>query len=132
MPLTQVTTETTTLETAETKAGTRAEGAVDARDAALRVLITSLHFEKNYVQSVAVTSTAEEARKVIESAHMSVKKPGARTKNDFEVKQGALSGSVVLIAKAAATRASNEWDMSIDSGKTYTSLPPGGCRPTPR
>ncbi len=124
VPIPQLTTEITTVEVAETKAGTRAEGAVDARDAAVRVLVTSLHFEKNYVQSVADTRTPEEARKVIESAHMSVKKAGSRTKNDFEVKQGALSGSVVLIAKAVAARSSNEWDMSSVGGKTYTSLPP--------
>ncbi len=124
VPLATVATEIATLETAETKAGTRAEGAVAARDSALEALITTLHFLKQYVQKQADALQPADAKALIESAHMSVKKAGSRTKNDFEVKQGALSGSVVLVAKAAARRASSEWQMSTDGGKTWTNLPP--------
>jgi hypothetical protein len=87
---------------------------------------------KAYVQSVADTKIPEEAHTLIESAHMSVKKPGSRTKNDFEVKQGSVSGSAVLLAKAAGTRASNEWEMSPDAGKTTTRLPSTLQRIPPR
>ena len=42
----------------------------------------------------------------------------------FAAKPGAVSGTVVLAARAAAVRASYEWGWSGDGGKTWTAVPP--------
>ena len=51
-----------------------------------------------------------------------VRKAMSRTKQDLAVKQGAVSGSVTINAKAAAQRASYDWQWSLDL-KLWTDVP---------
>jgi hypothetical protein len=74
------------------------------------------------VQSVADTSP-DQAATIIASAAMASKKAPARNKVAFTAKPGATSGTVQLVVKAAARRASYEWAWSADGGKTWTLAP---------
>ena len=67
----------------------------------------------------ANVSTAES---IIQSAGMNVKKVTLHTKGDIAAQHGTVSGSAHLIAKAAASRASYEWQYSTDQ-KTFTNAP---------
>jgi len=107
---------------AATAAQTRAKGTVPARNAARVVFISALHALKALVQQVA-DATPEQAETIITSAALAVKKTAIRQKQTSAVKYGATSGSVELIAKAAAPRASYEWQFSIDGGKTWVQVP---------
>jgi hypothetical protein len=51
-----------------------------------------------------------------------VAKPTLHDKPALSVKQGSVSGTVTLVAKAAATKAAYNWQYSTDQ-KTWTSLP---------
>jgi hypothetical protein len=50
-----------------------------------------------------------------------MKKTSPRQRQSFVARFGAMSGAVEVIAKAAAPRASYEWQYSIDGGKTWVS-----------
>jgi hypothetical protein len=112
-----------TLVAAEAATQTRAKGTVAARNAALTQLLSELHALKADVQQVA-DANPELAEAVITSAGMTVRKPTSRAKPPFVARQGATSGSVKLAARAAALRASYEWEWSVDGGKTWTLAPP--------
>jgi hypothetical protein len=73
------------------------------------------------VQSVA-NASPENADAIILSAGMSVRKATTRNKQDIAAKQGVVSGTVHVVAKAAAPRASYQWQTSTDQ-KTWTNLP---------
>jgi hypothetical protein len=77
---------------------------------------------KAYVQTVANTATPENAPAIIQSSGMSVRKVTQRDKAALVAKQGSVSGSVKLVAKAAARSAAYEWQYSTDQ-KTWTTLP---------
>ena len=121
-PLPTVTKSIDQLDAAEQLAATRAKGAVEARDAARANVVSNLHDLRQYVQSRADADPAN-AEKIITSAGMSVKRSPARTKSDFEAKAGPVSGSVHLVVRAPARRASYEWQWSIDGGKTWQQAP---------
>jgi hypothetical protein len=53
-----------------------------------------------------------EAKAIIESAGMSVKRPGLHDKQPLVVKAGPAAGSVVVVAMAAGDRATYEWQYS--------------------
>src|SRR5579864_6152809 len=108
--------------TAETEMKTRTKGTRETRDKAQADLVTALHGLKSYVQGVADAS-GDDAPAVIASAGMGVRKATVRNKPEFVAKPGATSGTVHLAAKAAARRASYEWEWSGDGGKTWTQLP---------
>jgi hypothetical protein len=110
-----------TLATAEVVAGTRAQGSAAARDDQLRIVLADLHQLKSYVQAVA-DQNPESAAALITSAGMSTRKAPDRNKAPLAIKQGAVSGSIVLVAKAAAHRAAYAWQWSLDQ-KTWTTLP---------
>jgi hypothetical protein len=101
------------LEAAEALVLSRVKGAVEARDEKLAVVRTDLRYEKAYVQQVADASPAA-AESIIESAGMSVKKSSGHGKPDFEVRRGTVSGSVRIVARAAGTRASYDWEYGTD------------------
>lgn len=111
------------LVTTETATKTRAAGTVAARNVARTNLLSLLHATKANVQQLA-DANPEQAEAIIASAAMSVRRTAGRTKAPFEAKLGAVSGSVLLVARAAAARASYEWEWSADGGKTWTTLPP--------
>jgi hypothetical protein len=85
-------------------------GSAAQRNAKLAAVQSDLERLRIYVQTVADAST--EARAIIASAGMSVKRPGLHDKQPLAVKQGLVSGSVVVVAKAAGDRATYEWQYS--------------------
>lgn len=108
---------------AETATQTRAKGTVPARNAALAQLLSDVQMAKAYVQQVA-DANPEQAEAIITSAGMTVRKTTTRAKPTFVARQGTTSGSVKLAARAAALRASYEWEWSGDGGKTWTPVAP--------
>jgi hypothetical protein len=98
-----------------------AKGATETRDIKLRAVKYDLEHLRAYVQQVADAdpSTAEA---VIQSAGMSVKRVGSRSKDALAAKPGKVSGSVELVARAASHRASYEWQYSTDQ-KVWNNAP---------
>jgi hypothetical protein len=112
----------TALDTAETATQTRAHGTVAVRNAARSTLLADLRALKGYVQQQA-DANPEQGTTIILSAGMAVRKATSRAKAPFAVKSGAVSGSVLLEAKAAGRRAAYDWEWSADGGKTWTAAP---------
>ena len=54
---------------------------------------------------------------------MTLRKVTSRNKPDLATKPGAVTGSVNLTAKATARANANEWQYSLDGGKTSMNLP---------
>jgi len=108
-------------EAAQAALATRAPGTVEIRDTKLRVLMDDLHTVKTYVEGIANVDAAT-APATIRAAGLQVRKPTSHTKQDLAVKQGAVSGSVTLAAKAAGHRASYDWQWSLDQ-KVWTDVP---------
>jgi len=86
-------------------------GSAAERDARFAAVQSDLEQLRSYVQRVADAS-AGEARAIVESAGMNVKRPGLHDKPWLAVKAGRASGSVVVVAKAAGDRATYEWQYS--------------------
>jgi hypothetical protein len=110
------------LEDAEVATRTRTRGTVAVRNQKRAALVGLLVRLKAYVQGVA-DEDPEHATTLIESAGMRVKKSAAPAKADFEVRPGAVSGSVRMAARAAGDRASYQWAWSPDGGRTWRSAP---------
>ena len=108
-------------EAAQAAVATRAPGAVETRDAKLRFVIDDLHTSRTYVEGIANMDPATAAA-TIRTAGFDVPKARSHTKQDFAVKQGAVSGSVILVAKAAGIRAAYNWQSSLDQ-KVWADLP---------
>jgi len=120
-PLAGITGAIAALVAAQAKAATKVLGAAQDRDQKRTELVTLLHQEKAYVQQVA-DANLENAPAIILSARYGVRKPTTRTKATFVATRGLVSGGAKLVAKAAASRASYEWQYSTD-GKTWTNMP---------
>jgi hypothetical protein len=110
------------LVTAETAALARAKGAADVRNSKLAVVRADLESLRNYVQGVVESSSPANGQSIIGSAGMAVRKVTLHDKAELAVKQGTVSGTVTLAAKAAAKKAAYNWQYSTDQ-KTWTSLP---------
>ena len=106
---------------AEATANTKVKGAAQARDQKRADLVTLMHQLKADVQKVADADPTN-AEAIILSARLGVRKPTSRTKATFVARRGTVSGVANLVAKAAAARASYEWQYSIDQ-KTWTNMP---------
>jgi hypothetical protein len=113
---------TAALVTAETAVTARTKGAADTRNARLAVVKADLEALKIYVQSVVEASNPANSESIIGSAGMSIRKVTLHDKPALAVKQGSVSGTVTLAAKAAAKKAAYHWQYSTDQ-KTWTSLP---------
>jgi hypothetical protein len=111
------------LQTATARAETRARGLVDVRIAKQAALESLLERLRVYVQGVA-DDMPESAPSIIEGAGMFVRKKTLPSKPPFTVRQGRVSGSAVLAAKAVAKNATYQWQMSADGGLTWNDLPP--------
>src|ERR1700722_14515468 len=109
----------TKLDTAQTATKTRTKGTVAVRDAAEAALRVALHATRANVQVLA-DANPEQADALVKSLGMTLRKPNARTKAPFAAKPGAVSGAVTLTCKAAAGRASYDWEWSGDGGHTWT------------
>jgi len=92
------------------------------RDAALTIVQNDLRGLKSDVQTLA-DATPANAENIITASGMKVKKQGAINKQDFTVKPGEVSGSVVLVAKGAGKRGAHDWAKSED-GLNWTPLTP--------
>ena len=115
-------TDIAALSAAEAAVLSRTKGAVEARNAKLLVVVGDLVNLKNYVQTTVATATAADAESTIQSAGMSVRKTTPHDKPALEAKQGSVTGTVNLIAKAAGKSAAYSWQYSTDQ-KTWTSVP---------
>jgi hypothetical protein len=106
---------------AETAVATRAAGTVAVRDVKKAKVVQDIKNLRDYVRTVADAATAD-ALSIVESAGFKVKRQALRSKQALLAKDGPVSGSVHLAAKAAARVAVYYWQYSLD-GKTWTSSP---------
>jgi hypothetical protein len=107
-------------EEAEVKAGTRAKGAAAFRDAKRQTVKGDLFHLRDYVQSVVEASgNPADGVALIESAHMSVRKPPRRETPELSAKNAGVSGKVILAAKAVARVAIYSFEYSLDQS-TWT------------
>jgi hypothetical protein len=106
---------------AETQASAKIPGAATQRNAKKTKVVQDLRHLRDYVQQVAETLTTD-ALTVVESSGFSVRKQTSIHKQALAVKDGKVSGSVELVAKAVARTATYYWQYSLD-GKTWTSWP---------
>jgi hypothetical protein len=109
------------LDTAETAVLNRTKGAAETRNDKLAVVHGDLEELRTYVQKVADTNT-KTADSIIEGAGMSVRKITLHDKAVIAAVPGSVSGTVEVVAKAAARRASYEWQYSLDQ-KTWVQAP---------
>src|SRR5580658_8686274 len=100
-------------ETAEAAALSRTKGAVEVRNEKLATVHTDLLHLMSYVQQVADASPAT-AESLIQSAGLAIRKVTLHAKAPVAVEQGTPSGTAHVVAKAAARRASYEWQYSTD------------------
>lgn len=119
--LATVNTHINAADAAVTAARSRTAGTVDARDAAMTVVLNDLRTLTAYVQAIANASPAN-SEAIITSAGLKVKKQGQINKQDFTVKNNKVSGAVDLYAKGIdAPNSAHEWGISPD-GTDWTSL----------
>jgi hypothetical protein len=100
----------------------RTEGTVAVRDEKLAALVVLLWQLRSYVESTAHLHPRD-ARRIIRSAGLAVRKDPERPPPQFRARLGVDPGTVVLMAPAAAQRASYDWAYSVDYGSTWKPLP---------
>jgi hypothetical protein len=120
-PLATLDADVTALNTAETAVLSRVKGATQNRNAKLAKVHGDLENIRTYVQTRADADPSN-ATAIIESAGMTVRKVTLHDKPVLTVKEGSVSGTVNLVAKAAGHRAAYGWQYSTDQ-KTWTTLP---------
>jgi len=116
-----VTTDLNNLDAAESKALTKVKGAAEDRDSKKEIILKDARALLAYVQGVA-DNNLPNAETIIMSAGLSIKKKKMHVKGLLQTKQSQASGTILIIAKAAASRASYEWQMSPDM-INWTNLP---------
>lgn len=99
---------------------TRALGSVAARQAAAVTVMSDLLSLRQFVQRLADESLAS-GPAIITNAGMYVKNATGPVKGGFVVKQGRVSGMARMIALAERTKASYDWQYSLD-GVTWISV----------
>ena len=99
---------------------TRALGSVAARRAALLRVQMDLDALRTFVQHLAQASP-DAGPAIIANAGLSFKNATGPVKGGFVVKQGKVSGTARMIARAEQTRASYDWQYSPDR-ETWLSL----------
>jgi len=80
-----------------------------------------LHEARTYVNKIADADPSNAAA-IITAGGFFVRKPSTHSKQLLAAKQGPVSGSVMLEAKAAARKAAYAWQWSLDQ-KVWTDLP---------
>src|SRR5580698_7008007 len=81
---------------AETAALGRAKGAVETRNAKLEVVKTDLELLRSYVQAVADAANPTNAAALVESSGMNLRHVTLPDKATITVRQGLVSGTVIL------------------------------------
>ena len=110
------------LNTAETAVVARSKGAADVRNAKMALVRADLESLKTYVQNIVDAANPASGEGIIGNAGMAIRKVTLHDKPDLGVRQGTVSGSVVLSAKSAGKKAAYNWRYSLDQ-KAWTSLP---------
>jgi hypothetical protein len=100
----------------------RTEGTVALRDEKVVALVSLLWRLRAYVEAAA-DAHPRDSRRIIRSAGLAVRKVAERAPPQFRARLGAEPGTVVLLAPAAARRASYDWAYSVDYGATWKALP---------
>ena len=111
------------LQAAQTAALTRAKGTATVRNDKRTALVALLQQLRAYVQATADANQGSGAA-IIESAGVAVRKTATRHARTFAATPGPVSGSAKVVAASAGQRASYEWQVSADGGKTWTAAPP--------
>jgi len=123
-PLNDVNDDVDALEEAQGKAQTRTVGTSTTRDLEYDQVLQDIHGLLNYVQTLAdKTSNEAEAKNLITRSGFEIKSRGIRLKVPLKAQNTKLKGIVKLLAKSAGKRASYNWQMSADKGKTWIDLP---------
>ncbi len=120
--LTVLQTQIDALNTDQALVKARSTGSVADRDAAMKTVAISLNSERGYVEGVC-NANPSNAATIVEDAGMFLRTVPTREKPPLAVKAGKVSGSVVVVAKATKGAKANDWQQSIDGGKTWTDLP---------
>jgi hypothetical protein len=120
-PLTTVQADLAAYQAAESAVLTRVKGAAVTRNEKYAVLHADLVHLMAYVQQLADANPAN-AQSIIESGGLSIRKTASHPKSAIAIKPGEVTGSAKIVAKAAAQRASYEWQYSTDQ-KTWTNAP---------
>jgi len=114
------------LDAAQVAAQSRAVGTVPARNVAAGRVFAAVAQYKSGVLKVAQADPANAATIIVESG-LRLRRESTRRKAFFSVKRGRVSRSLVAEVRAVAKRASYEWEISLDGGKTWmhvrTTLP---------
>jgi hypothetical protein len=119
-PLATVLADIAALTAAQTAFKSRA-GSLADRDDKQQVVVADVGQLHSYVQ-LLVNAAPSQAAIIATDAAMSLRKKPVRSKAPLSVKQ-TVSGSVQVVAKATAGAGANEWQYSIDGGKTWIDVP---------
>ena len=100
-------------------------GTVTARNIELNKVQNNLRGLQADVQELADAASPEVAEDIITTAGMKVKRAGTINKQDLEIKDGPVSGTVKAVAKAPdEPRAAHDWGYSNDEGATWVHATP--------
>jgi hypothetical protein len=110
------------LEKAQAAVLARVKGSTEQRAAKRAALVQLIDALRSYVQGVSDLDPANSAA-IIQSAGFAVRKVPAHRARVFAVTQGAMTGSVKVVAPIGAKRASYDWQWSTDGGKTWQLAP---------
>lgn len=96
-----------------------------ARDIELNKVQNNLRALRDDVQALADAASTDVAEDIITSAGMKIKKQGAINKQDLEVKDGPVSGSITAVAKGIdEPRSAHDWGYSKDNKATWVHVDP--------
>jgi len=110
------------LRAAQAAALSRVQGAVSLRNDKRSALIKLLQALKGYIQGVA-NLVPETAATVIQSAGVAVRKTPTRRPRSLTAVPGPITGTAKVTAVSVGPRASYEWQVSTDGGKTWVDGP---------
>ena len=104
------------------------KGASAARDAAFRILVTSLESERMMVQALCDANPEQAAALIAAASMISVADARRPTKPLLALKNGRPSGTVLVEANAGFLdrtyrRKTFHWQFTIDAGKSFSPLP---------
>ena len=94
-----------------------------ARDDRWRELKALMQLLRAYVEGVA-NSNLEHAEAIVKSAGMAVVVTKREDKRVLSVRQGRVSGLLILVARMVAKECRYSWQMSADAGKSWIDLTP--------
>jgi hypothetical protein len=122
-PLAVFLTDIDTLVAKQTVVQTRTAGAVEDRNAAQKVVVVDINNERAYVEALMNADPANAAI-IAQDAGMQLRKKPSVNKAPLVARPGPTTGLVEVISKATLGAQANEWQYSLDGGKTYLDMPP--------